>query len=367
MNSQVERFTPDWASTPGDTILDLMEERDWNQVELANRLGFSTKHLNQLIKGKVTLTYDTAQKLERVFGSTVSFWISRESKYRQHVARIEAEQSYMNWTDWLDELPVNELKKIGAIENIRSIKSNKPKLVEQLLSFFGVASPDEWRNYYGSMSASFRKTKVEQADNGAISAWLRLGEIQAEKINAPKYNRSKFESALKQIRELTIQSPAEFEPVLFKLCLDAGVKLILVKSITKSHVSGVARWLNGHSPIIQLSLYGKTNDKFWFTFFHESAHILLHAEDKNDIFLDNIDLKSKNQQEQQANNWAGNILIPDEYRFDLLNFKIQEEILEFCQRINIHPGIVVGRLQHEGLISFQSVLNKLKDGFEITA
>ena len=365
MNSQVESFTPDWASTPGDTILDLMEERDWNQVELANRLGFSTKHLNQLIKGKVTLTYDTAQKLERVLGSTVSFWMNRESKYRQHFARLEAEKNYINWTDWLDELPVNELKKISAIENIRSIESNKPKLVEQLLSFFGVASPDAWGNYYGSMSTSFRKTKVDQADNGAISAWLRLGEIEAEKIDAPKYNRSKFEGAVKKIRELTIQSPADFEPALFELCLEAGVKLILVKSITKSHVSGVARWLNGHSPIIQLSLYGKTNDKFWFTFFHEAAHILLHAEEKSDIFLDNTEFKSENQQEQEANTWASNILIPDEYRFELMDLIGREEILEFSQRINIHPGIVIGRLQHRGQISYKSVLSKLKDSFEL--
>ncbi len=367
MNSQVERFTPDWVSTPGDTILDLMEERDWNQVELANRLGFSTKHLNQLIKGKATLTYDTAQKLERVLGSTVSFWMNRESKYRQHVARLEAEQNYVNWTGWLDELPVNELKKIDAIENIRSSQSNKPKLVEQLLSFFGVASPGEWRNYYGSMSVSFRKTKEDQADNGAISAWLRLGEKEAEKISAPKYNRSKFENAVKKIRELTIQSPAEFGPALFELCLEAGVKLILVKSITKSHVSGVARWLNGHSPIIQLSLYGKTNDKFWFTFFHEAAHILLHAEEKSDIFLDNTEFKSENQQEQEANIWASNILIPDEYRFELVDLIDSEEILEFSQRINIHSGIVVGRLQHRGLVSYKSALNKLKDSFELVA
>ena len=365
MNSQVENFAPDWVSPPGDTILDLMEERDWSQVELANRLGFSTKHLNQLIKGKVTLTYDTAQKLERVLGSTVSFWMNRESKYRQHVARLEAEQNYKCWTDWLENVPVNELKKVGAIENIKSIESNKPKLVEQLLSFFGVASPDEWESYYGSMSLFYRKTKENQADNGAISAWLRLGEIEAEKINAPKYNRTKFERAVKKIRELTIQSPADFGPALFGLCLEAGVKLLLVKSIPKSHVSGVARWLNGHSPIIQLSLYGKTNDKFWFTFFHEAAHILLHSDEKSDIFLDSTEFKSKNQQEQEANTWAGNILIPEEHRFDLLDLRGHGEILEFSKKFNIHPGIVVGRLQHEGQISHKSALNKLKVSFEI--
>jgi len=367
MSSQVENFTPDWVSTPGDTILDLMEERDWNQIELANRLGFSTKHLNQLIKGKVTLTYDTAQKLERVLGSTVSFWMKRESKYRQHVARLEAEQNYKSWTDWLDDVPVNELKKIGAIEDIRSIESNKPKLVEQLLSFFGVASPDEWKSYYGSMSPSFRKTKDDQADNGAIFAWLRLGEIEAEKTSTPKYNRSKFESAAKKIRELTVQSPADFGPTLFELCLEAGVKLLLVKSITKSHVSGVARWLNGHSPIIQLSLYGKSNDKFWFTFFHEAAHILLHSDEKSDIFLDNTEFISQDQQEQEANTWAGNILIPEKHRFVLLDLRGRDEVLEFSKKINIHPGIVVGRLQHEGQISHKSVLNRLKNSFEIVA
>jgi len=365
MSSQVENFTPDWVSTPGDTILDLMEERDWNQVELANRLGFSTKHLNQLIKGKVTLTYDTAQKLERVLGSTVSFWMNRESKYRQHAARLEAEQNYKSWIDWLDDVPVNELKKIGAVENIRSIESNKPKLVEQLLSFFGVASPDEWASYYGSMSASFRKTKEDQADDGAISAWLRLGEIEAEKISAPKYNRSKFEGAVKKIRELTVESPDYFSPILYELCLEAGVKLLLVKSITKSHVSGVARWLNGHSPIIQLSLYGKANDKFWFTFFHEAAHILLHSDEKSDIFLDNTEFKSEDQQELEANTWAGNILIPEEYRFELVGLRGRDEILEFSKRINIHPGIVVGRLQHDGQISYKSVLSRLKNSFEI--
>jgi HTH-type transcriptional regulator/antitoxin HigA len=367
MNSQVEKFAPDWVSTPGATILDLMEERDWNQVELANRLGFSTKHLNQLIKGKVSLTYDTAQKLERVLGSTASFWMNRESKYRQHVARLESEKNCANWTSWLDELPVNELKKVNAIDNIRSIDVNKPKLVEQLLSFFGVASPDEWRNYYGSMSASFRKTKEDQADNGAISAWLRLGEIEAEKISAPKYNRSKFESVVKKIRDLTVQSPTDFNPILFGLCLEAGVKLLLVKPITKSHVSGVARWLNGHSPVIQLSLYGKTNDKFWLTFFHETAHILLHSEGKSDIFLDNTEFKSQDEKEQEANAWASDILIPEEYRFELVNLRGDDEILEFAQRINIHPGIVVGRLQHEGLISYKSVLSRLKESFEIVA
>lgn len=83
-------FSPDWVSPPGDTIRDLMVERDWNQAELARRLGFSPKHLNQLVKGKAPVTEDTALRLERVLGSTANFWLNRETKYRERLARLQA-------------------------------------------------------------------------------------------------------------------------------------------------------------------------------------------------------------------------------------------------------------------------------------
>ena len=88
MNDQKQNFQPDWVSPPGDTISDLMEERDWNQVELAQRLGFTTKHLNQLIKGEASLSEDVALRLERVLGSTARFWLNRETIYRERLARI---------------------------------------------------------------------------------------------------------------------------------------------------------------------------------------------------------------------------------------------------------------------------------------
>ena len=94
MIDQKQNFQPDWVSSPGDTISDLMEERDWNQVELAKRLGFSTKHLNQLIKGKASLSEDTALRLERVLGSTARFWLNREAIYRERLARLKAQQLY---------------------------------------------------------------------------------------------------------------------------------------------------------------------------------------------------------------------------------------------------------------------------------
>ncbi|KJS04966.1 MAG: DNA-binding protein [Gammaproteobacteria bacterium BRH_c0] len=364
MTNQGQTFQPDWVSPPGDTIIDLMEERDWNQAELAQRLGFSPKHLNQLVKGKVSLTHDAALRLERVLGATARFWLNREAQYREQLARMEAKERYQGWASWLDQLPLAELKKTGVIPDVRITNAAKPDLVEGLLTFFGVASPDDWQTHYGGMQASFRRTRESQSDLGAIASWLRLGEVVAEKMDTPAYNKARFEQAITLIRELTVLPPDQFEPEMRRLCAEAGVKLVLVPAIPRAHVSGVARWLNRHSPLIQISLYGKTNDKFWFTFFHEAAHILLHADGKQAIFLDDPNHATQNSpEEDEANRWAGDTLIPSAYAFELSQLETETQIMVFARQINIHPGIVVGRLQHDQKLGYATHLNRLKAGF----
>jgi len=371
MNNHTEALTPDWISPPGDTILDFIEERDWTQKKLSQRLGCTDKHINQLIKGKSAITDDMAFKLERVVGGSSGFWMSREAKYRESLARIDATEKYKSWVGWLKYLPMTDLKAAKIIPDERITSAKKPKLVEILLRFFGVASPTEWEGTYLNMQVSFRRTKEKQSDNGAITSWLRLGEIKAEKISTPKYNASVFRDALQEIRTLTTLGPEEFEPKLRNLCSQSGVKLVFVPSISKAHVSGVARWLNPHSPLIQISLYGKTNDKLWFTFFHEAAHILLHSNRKGDIFLDvqnGADINSP--EEDEANNWAADFLIPPEYKAELRELEFttsQNSVLSFAEKVGVHPGVVVGRLQHEGLLAYHSLLGRLKDSYEITS
>ena len=94
MTDQEQISSPDWASPPGDTIVDLMEERGWTRVVLARRLGFSARHLNQLINGGVSVKNDTALRLERVLGSTVNFWLNREANYRERLAELDSQQHY---------------------------------------------------------------------------------------------------------------------------------------------------------------------------------------------------------------------------------------------------------------------------------
>ncbi len=361
-------FAPDWVIPPGASILDLAEEKGWTQSELARRIGFSEKHISQLINGKVPVTTDTASRLEKVLGSSVEFWLTLEANYQKHKARLDSMERCASWVDWLKELPIKDLMSYGAISKRRLTQAVKPDVVSDCLRFFGVASPDEWRAHYGGMQVSFRRSRDEQCDVGAISAWLRLGEEQAERHEGPKYDRAKFESALHEIRSLTREQPEVFEPQMRGLLHNAGVIFVLVPSIPRAYVSGVARWLGPSRPVIQMSLYGKSNDKFWFTFFHEAAHILLHAstlEEKKSIFLDDPNAaRSTEAYEHEANTWAANWLIPELEAQALHSLRSKAAVITFASRIGVHPGIVVGRLQHEGIIE-QAWFNDLKSRFRL--
>lgn len=361
-------FAPDWVSPPGETILDLLEERGWTQQQLADRLGFSLKHVNQLIKAKVPLTEDAAARLQNVLGAPVGFWLMREAQYRERLAMQDVEVKQVSMVPWLERFPVKALMDLDVLAKRSVTAHSKASLVGELLTFFGVATPDQWESQYGCMNLAFRRSREDQADVAAISAWLRLGERTAEKFDGPPYAVTRFKQALEEIRDLTMLSPKEFEPRLKKLMHHAGVAFVLVPALPKTHVSGVARWLNAQRPLIQLSLYGKQNDRFWFSFFHEAAHILLHSQQKNFVFLDDPSKSnSSSKEEQEANTWARDFLITRRQAELLANVpKTKAAVIDFARSIGIHPGIVVGRMQHDGMLDVRW-LNDLKVSFTFTA
>ena len=81
-----------------------------------------------------------------------------------------------------------------------------------------------------------------------------------------------------------MEQPEVFVAKMKTLCEDAGVAVVLVPEITNAPVSGATRWLTSEKAMIQLSLRYKTNDQFWFTFFHEAGHILVGG--KKEVFID---------------------------------------------------------------------------------
>jgi HTH-type transcriptional regulator / antitoxin HigA len=357
-------FEPDFISPPGETLTDVLEERGMSQAELAERTGLSRKTVNEIIKGKAPISPETALHLERVFGIPARFWNAREHQYREALARLEEADELRRHAAWIDAFPYREMAALGFVPPVDGrVKDALERRGRALLDFFGVAAPEQWREVWLRPGVAFRMSLSFASHPEPVSAWLRYGQKTAlEEIRTEPYDARTFRCILQEMRGLTTEPPEVFCDRLIAACAAAGVAVVLTPQLPKAHISGATQWLRPDLALIQLSFRYKTNDHFWFTFFHEAAHILLHG--KKEVFLEDSDNHGLKGKEDEANRWAANFLVPEPRlnSFIARGDRSREAIVAFAREVGIAPGIVVGQLQHRGFIPYSSH-NGLKIGF----
>lgn len=349
-------YRPTTVSAPGETLLDLLDERGLSQAELARRLNRPLKTVNEIVKGKAAIVPETALQLEQALGVAAEFWLTREARYREWVARQEADDELREQTPWLKELPIKEMLSLRWIES----GATRADTVRACLSFFGVASVDAWRATYEKPLAAFRASSKVKKQPGAVAAWLRQGEREAAGISCRPFDADRFREALAAIRALTGEvDPDKFVPRLRELSKACGVAVVFVPAPEGCPASGATRWLSSKKGLIQLSLRYATNDHLWFTFFHEAGHILLHG--KSMVFVEDFkSVGADDEKEREANQFARDILIPPNLAERLRELRITHDaVRDFAKEVGVAPGIVVGRLQKEKLAPWTH-LNDLK-------
>jgi HTH-type transcriptional regulator / antitoxin HigA len=338
-------FEPDYAVPPGESLQETLDVIGMTQAELAQRTGLTPKTINLIIKGTAPITPGTALQLERVLGTPASFWNNLEQRFRESLARADEARRLESAVAWLAEVPYRAMAKLSWVR----LSSSKVDQVRELLDFFGVASVEQWRDVWLSPNAVFRASLAHEKDPGAVAAWLRKGELVGRGLETKPYDAAAFKASLDVARSLTREVPSVFQPALVASCAAAGVAVAFVPELPRLRASGATRWLSPTKALIQLSLRYKSDDQLWFTFFHEAGHILLHG--KRDSFLEGV--RDDGEEEAEANRFAADRLIPPA---ELRRFApgkrlfTKVELRAFAVAIGVAPGIVVGRLQHDGLL-----------------
>ncbi|MEO5777694.1 MAG: ImmA/IrrE family metallo-endopeptidase [Flavobacterium sp.] len=337
-------------SPPGDTIQEHIDLIGMSQVELAERMGRPKEKINDVIKGREPITTATAFQLEKVLGIPASFWLNREKTFRKELYELQQQEELEKEKDWLSAFPINEMQNFSWLPP----RKEKHILVDNLLKFFSIASTEEWERIYvhKEVSVAFKISLAHTQSPHAISAWLRKGEIQAKEIDIAEFDKKKFKEALTEIKELAFLMPDDFTHQLQKICANCGVAVVFTQNLPKAPISGATRWFH-NKPIIQLSGRFRTNDHFWFTFFHEAAHIILHG--KKDIFLENVEgTQIDEEKEEEANTFAAKILLTDNELLQIIEaVPLTEDMIhEFAKQFRTPTGIIIGRLQHLKLIPF---------------
>jgi HTH-type transcriptional regulator/antitoxin HigA len=352
-------FSPDYAVAPGETLLETLEALGMTQAELATRIERPLKTINEIVKGKSAITPETALQLEQALGVPAAVWSGLESNYQLALATAREKERLQSFVHWLKTLPTKQLQKKQMITET----TDEIELVRSWLKFFGVTTPQALR--HTSTLIAFHRTQAFESDQSALMAWLRLGELEGRSIECRPFDRFRFKQIVEHLRGLTLETNADrIRGEICERCRSVGVAVVFVSELHGTRVCGAARWLAPDKALIQLSCRYKVDDQFWFAFFHEAGHILLHG--KKEGFLD-VKLEGTAQHEVEASHFAANVLIPKSQIEALSQIKplTKDRILEFAASVGVSPGIVVGQLQHRKRLVYQTPLNRLKKSIDL--
>ena len=302
------QYFPQTSPHPGETLTEKLEEMRMGPKEFSLRTGKPEKTIIAVLKGKSAITPDMAVRFEGVTKIPAHFWMNHQRSYDEFIVREKRKVTIEEAVPWAKHFPLTDMINKGWLPQVSSIQEK----TMELLAFFGFSNHKAWEEYYfkQQLKVAFRISLSQIQEPYAISAWLRKGELQAAELEANDYSEKKFKDALPKIKSNMATHTEGFFNQLQDIYLDAGVKVVQTPTINKIPISGSTRWLN-NTPLIQLTDHYPHNDSFWFTFFHEAGHIILHG--KTDIFLEKVDYSDKNlEKEREADEFASKWTLTNE-------------------------------------------------------
>ncbi len=360
---------------PGATLEEEIDALGITQKDLALRTGLTVQTINRIIKGTTPITAETAQKLAYVTNTSACFWLGLEMNYREALKQqAMGEEATMNAAkSFVREFPYKELVDRGACNQT----SNPAEMKEELLRFFAVSGESQYRSTYESVLEGAARVGFSQKWNsGAFSAWLRLGEIAASKIETQTFSYEKLKNAIQEVRTHVNDSPDKVWGKIQAILSDSGVAAVVIPELKGTHAFGFSRFITPDKAIVQLSLKGGRVGTFWFNLFHELCHLLKHGKKKvfvnlNELASDKYADSKCDKEEKEANKFSRDILIsPADWKYFMCrgNFSI-ESIRNFAEYLKMPIDIILGRLQKDKIIpycqfvGYQQKVNAL--GFEL--
>lgn len=346
-------YRPDYAIPPGETLKEVMVSLGMTQQELAIRTGLSVQTLIRIFNGVQPISYETADVLEMTTGTPARFWNNLETRYRERLTALERNSSLATDLDWLKSIPTAELIRRGAVQD----SDDRAERLRNTLSFYGVSSVAAWNELWERPAVAARRSACFETLLGPASAWIRLGELEAQKIDCEAFSKERLVETISALRRLTTETDAgAMAAAMSKLCAACGVALALVPEMKKVPWNGATSWVTPEKVMVLLNLRGKGEDRFWFSFFHEIGHVL--HDSKKDLLIN--DGSQDDPREARADAFAAETLIPTKQNGRVAALRTPGEVEALARELCIAPGIVAGRHQFltQNWICFKSMIRK---------
>lgn len=351
METKMNGLSREMIIHPGETLKDILEERNMSQQELALRTEMTPKHISTVINCEKNISVSFAKKLEYALNIDAEFWIGLQALYDRELFEFDELHAISQ-----EEISIFKSMKevIGFIVKkafIPSIKQTEQSILE-LRKYLNVSNLTCIPSLVSS--GAFRAQTSVNYDPYVLFAWQRICESLSEKIEIEELsNEEQIKRLLKicpKIKALSLLPQEEFIPKLQKYFNDCGIAFVLAPAFKGAPVQGFIKKSHEGKTIICLTFRQKRADIFWFTLFHEIAHFV-----NGDTKQRFIDFESvENAKETKADIFAENTLI-DKVSYQKFiranNFTITS-IYSFSESQNILPSILIGRLQKEKYLNW---------------
>ena len=327
------------AIPPGETIKEMLEDREMSQKEFAKRMDMSEKHVCHLLNGDVELTNDTALKLEMVLGADAYIWLNLESIYRRDLIKVDLEKKMLKDIKVASKYPSNEIINLNWIEK----GSTQNDLVVKIRKFFEVAELNLLDEYSLLPRYACNKANENYVPDYYLACWLQKSKLDSRNIETGKIDYKKIQSHAKGLKQFTLHEPIDFLNEIRDYLAPYGVAFIYLDRLSKLTIDGAA-FIAGKKVVLSVAKGKKYVDEFFSVFFHELGHIILeHVKNPIDVGP---------EEEKDCEIYVDNLLIPkDKYQeFINNNTFTASAITDFSRMIGIERGLVITRLEKDKYI-----------------
>ncbi len=346
------------AFHPGYYIKEIVDDSGLTQEDFAKRLDTTPKNLSLLIRGEQSLSIDIAMKLSRMLGTNVSYWLNLQNAYDALIAEFKSKEELEQEKETFKSLDYKYFRENFGLPDLSR------KIDEQIIEvrrFLQVATLSVFKKR--DMAVSFRSASKEISSANIIkaNAMVQIAINKALTLDAPKYNKTKFKEAVDYALSLT-RRHEEFYPLIKNAFFEAGVIFVILPNLSGSKINGATKKLE-KNVVLMVNDRRLNSDIFWFTLFHEIGHII-HS-DYGISFEKEI-----GEKEEIADKFASDSLInPEAYeKFVAEGVFTLESIQQFANLIDRDPGIVLGRLQNDGLVRYDDwTLKSLRHKYKVKA
>ena len=337
------------AFHPGSYVIEIIEDLNITQKEFAHRLGTTPKTISKIVNGEAPISDDIAFKLSKLTGVSTKTWMNLQNAYNLKVLEIK-ESKEMDESKICRQIDFNYFKKHKLVEP--GIYNEKQK-IEKLRTVLKVADLTLLDTF--NYSVSYRNTKeFEKKSILNSNIMLELATSFARKGTENKFDKDKLKAAIPTIRKMTTTDPEVFYNELKSLLLDCGIVLVGLPALKNANLQGAIKKFKNESVLLLITDRNKNSDIFWFSLFHELGHAL-----KEEFYTDSDDNDKYKEREKAADEFAMDTLIPKSSYLEFLNKNdfSKSSVQSFSKEIEIHPSIVIGRLQNDKLLNY----NQLSD------